>query len=116
MPTFKSGAFVQQCYSSHPLCLKFKTLTIPDRIVLTCINCGLRHRLFIGMLTTGAIAGGQPQTDATNDLSRCGADHSTELRVSAVNVVSDAVRLRCEQCRRTYDVAVTSFETYRKEV
>jgi hypothetical protein len=27
VPTFKTGAFAQQCYSSHPLSLTFKTLT-----------------------------------------------------------------------------------------
>jgi hypothetical protein len=28
MPTFKSGAFAQQCFSSHPLSLAFKALTL----------------------------------------------------------------------------------------
>src|SRR5205823_10824759 len=28
MPTFKSGAFAQQCFSSHPHSLTFKALTL----------------------------------------------------------------------------------------
>lgn len=116
MPTFKSGAFVQQCYSSHPLCLKFKTLNLPDRVVVTCTNCDMRHRLIIGTLTTRAPEESLENKQGTSHMSQCATDHPAELRVSAVDVLADAVRLRCGECQRTYNIAVSAFETYRKDV
>lgn len=116
MPTFKSGAFVQQCYSSHPLCLKFKTLNPPDRLVVSCTNCDMRHRLFIGTLTTRAPEESLEDKQATSHMSQCATNHPAELRVSAVDVLTDAVKLRCGECQRTYNIAVAAFETYRKDV
>ena len=116
MPTFKSGAFVQQCYSSHPLCLKFKTLNPPDRLVVTCTNCDMRHRLIIGTLTTRAADESHLDNEGTSHMSQCATDHPAELRVSGVDVLADAVRLRCGECQRTYNIAVAAFETYRKDV
>jgi len=116
MPTFKSGAFVQQCYSSHPLCLKFKTLNPPDRLVVICTSCDMRHRLIIGTLTTRAADESNKDNEATSHMSQCATDHPAELRVSAVDVLADAVRLRCGECQRTYNIAVAAFETYRKDI
>ena len=41
----RSGAFLQQCWSVHPLCLTVKRVE-PERIVvLTCSSCRMVHRV-----------------------------------------------------------------------
>ena len=115
MPTFKSGAFVQQCFSSHPLSLSFKALTLPDRVVVTCTNCKLRHRFTVRALTTREGEVGHNEKQATDEVAQCAAAHPTELRVSTVDVVRDSVKFRCGECRRTYNLDVSVFETYQGE-
>ena len=112
MPTFKSGAFVQQCFSSHPLSLQVKPLVGVDQIVVQCTCCDLRHRVFIGNLTsTRELTGDAAHTMEL--LAQCAAQHSGEVRISSVDVVADAVRFRCARCRRDYDATGAQFETYR---
>lgn len=115
MPTIKSGAFAQQCFAAHPLSLSFKSLTPPDRVVVECVNCHMRHRFTTRTLTTRAAEVGGPEREAVDDLAACGAAHPGELRVSAVDVMADAVKFRCGECRKTYVLVVSVFETYRKD-
>src|SRR5712692_599408 len=115
MPTFKSGAFAQQCFSAHPLSLSFKSLTPPGRVALECTNCHMRHRFTALALTTRTAEADSPEREATDDLGTCAAAHPGELRVSAMNVMDDSVKLRCGACRRTYSIAVSVFETYQKD-
>lgn len=113
MPTFKSGAFVQQCFSSHPLSLQVRPLVGVDRIVVQCTCCDLRHRVIIGSLTSHKeTSGGAAQI--LKLLAQCAAQHPAEVRISSVNVVGDAVKFRCSMCRREYDATGAQFETYRK--
>jgi hypothetical protein len=115
MPTIKSGAFVQQCFASHPLSLSFKILTLPNRVAVACTNCHMRHRLTVRALTVRPAEANDPERDATDGLAQCGATHPAELRVSGVDVVNDAVKFRCGECRRTYHLDVAAFETYQKD-
>jgi transcription elongation factor Elf1 len=115
MPTIKSGAFVQQCFASHPQSLSFKAFALPDRVVVTCTSCDLRHRFLVRTLTTRAGAEGSPEREAKDDLAQCVAAHPTDVRVTAVDVVHDSVKLRCGACSRTYKLTVSAFETYRRD-
>ena len=115
MPTFKSGAFVQQCFSSHPLSLSFKALTLPDRVIATCTDCRMRHRFTLRALTSLQSPVGNPKREATDDLAQCSKTHPAELRFSGVDMVRDSVTVRCGECRRTYNLDVAGFETYQKE-
>jgi len=116
MPTFKSGAFVQQCFASHPLSLSFQALTLPDRVVVMCTSCDMRHRFLVRTLTARAGEEGSPEREAKDDLAQCVAAHRADLRVSTVDVVHDSVKLRCGACSRTYKLTVSAFETYHKDV
>ncbi len=115
MPTYKSGAFVQQCFVSHPLALSFKALILPDRVAVLCTSCGMRHRFTVRALTTRAGEEGSPEREAKDDLAKCVAAHPADLRVSRVDVVHDSVKLRCGACSRTYKITVSAFETYLKD-
>ena len=115
MATFKSGAFAQQCFSAHPLSLSFKTLAPPDRVVVECTNCHMRHRFTTRSLTTRTAEVGGPEREATVDLGACAAEHPGELRVSVIDVMTDSVKLRCGACRKAYSISVSVFETYRKD-
>jgi len=116
MPTFKSGAFAQQCFSVHPLSLSFKALLLPDRLSVACTNCHMRHRFTFRSLTTREGEESAAAKDAAGDLAKCAAAHPAELRVSLVDVMQDAVKFRCHACRRTYSIDVSACETYQKEV
>lgn len=115
MPTFKSGAFVQQCFVLHPLSLSFKTLTLPDRVVVVCTSCDMRHRFIVRTLTTRGGEEGSAEREAKDDWARCVGSHPAGLRVSTVDLVRDSVKLRCGECSRTYKLMVSAFETYRKD-
>jgi hypothetical protein len=47
---FKSGAFIQQCFAVHPLCLNLKSLHLPSGLVLRCTSCNMLHRLTLRAL------------------------------------------------------------------
>jgi hypothetical protein len=142
MPTFKSGAFAQQCFSSHPHSLTFKSLTafspsttparpgvaisptcpepaetgsIPIyRIVLTCNVCDMRHRFVIQTLTSRLGRREERDTEAISQLSSCATAHCLDLRVSNMDVINDSVALRCGECHRAYHLGVSAIETYQK--
>jgi hypothetical protein len=111
--TFKSGAFIQQCFAVHQLNLSLKKLALPDRIVLVCSACNMLHRLTIRTLTSrlSAAVTEAVEKPVAEHLAYCVGTHPTALGVRAVDVTEDAVGLRCAECRRTYDLDVASFET-----
>lgn len=125
-PTFKSGAFAQQCFTSHRLCLALKRPVMPRQVVLTCTSCNLSHvmtlrRLAVrgpavrdsaGMAGKGETRGAGGREDRALDcLTRCAQSHPAALGVRAVDVLQDSVGLRCAECHRTYDLDVSAFET-----
>ena len=136
MPTFKSGAFAQQCFSSHPHSWTFKALTLitpvagsligpqPSsaetgslpiyRVVVTCNACDMRHRFVIQTLAARLGQREERDTEATSQLSCCATAHCLDLRVSSMDVINDSVGLRCGECDRAYHLGVSAMETYQK--
>jgi hypothetical protein len=47
----RSGAFLQQCWSVHPLCLTVKRIEADRIVVLTCSSCRMVHRVTAVMIT-----------------------------------------------------------------
>ena len=128
MPTFRSGAFAQQCYSSHPGSLKLKAFTnaasprtesvqgdeIEYRVVVTCDVCQMRHRLAIERLTSRLGQEEETETDAMSQLSGCAGEHPADLRVSSMDVTNDLVKFRCGGCHRMYQIVLSAVETYQR--
>ena len=117
----RSGAFLQQCWSVHPLCLTVKRVE-PERIVvLTCSSCRMVHRVTTGMITKKVWTGDSSppeldpaQPDGLVTLKTCLGAHTHALSVREMDVFQDAVWIRCAECRAQYDLTVSQFETHQK--
>ena len=117
----RSGAFLQQCWSVHPLCLTVKRVE-PDRIVvLTCSSCRMVHRVTADAVTrkASAVEPSSPESELTQPdglvaLKTCMGTHAPALSVREMDVFQDAVWLRCAECRAQFDLAVSQFETHQK--
>jgi hypothetical protein len=120
MPTFKSGAFIQQCYSVHPRCLTLEQFTEPDLARFACVSCRLVHLVTVrGVTTRVPVALAAREGPGTNErasdcLARCLNSHGPGLTVREMDVINDWIGLRCAECRRQYDLDVASFETQQR--
>ena len=117
----RCGAFLQQCWSVHPLCLMVKRIE-PERIVvLTCSSCRMVHRVTTGAITTHVSTGNPSlparviaQPDGLVALQSCLSTHAPALSVREMDVFQDAVWIRCAECRSQFDLTVSQFETHQK--
>jgi ribosomal protein L33 len=115
----RSGAFLQQCWSVHPLCVTVKRMTDEHAVVLSCSSCKSAHYLTVAMVTSQASsaqqrAGGDPCQDEPSGeecLKVCVSTHQAALTLREMDVFQDLVRLRCADCRRLYELTVSAFET-----
>ena len=119
---FKSGAFIQQCFAVHPLCLTLKTLHLPDALVLRCTSCNMLHRLTLRALTL-RVAAVRAVEDAARarekqsvaaHLEECAAAHPAALGVREMDVVRETAGLRCGECRKLYEIEISMFETHQR--
>jgi hypothetical protein len=116
-PTYRSGAFFQQCFSSHRLSLSLRKLALPERVTLRCSACQLLHRLTVRSVATKArtetpTAAAPAAHSAAELLAQCSTAHQAALGVRDMDVSQDFVGLRCAECRRVYDLQVAEFETH----
>ena len=117
----RSGAFLQQCWSVHPLCLTVKRIE-PDRIVVvTCSSCRMVHRVTTGAITRHLSTGDSSlppqeisQPDGLMALKHCLGSHAPALSVREMDVFQDAVWVRCAECRSQFNLAASQFETHQK--
>jgi hypothetical protein len=119
--TIRGGAFLQQCWSVHPLCLTVKRVE-PERIVvLTCSSCRMVHRVTTDAITRQASVAesalseaGPAEQDGLAALKTCMGTHMSALSVREMDVFQDALWVRCAECRAQYDLTVSQFETQQK--
>lgn len=118
----RSGAFLQQCWSVHPLCVAVKRMKDEHVVVLSCSSCKSVHHL-----TTSAVISKESSAQRTSEegilrdeppgeefLKACVSTHPASLSLREMDVFQDLVRLRCTDCRRLYDLSVATFETRQK--
>ena len=118
----RSGAFLQQCWSVHPLCVAVKRMGDDRRLVLSCSSCKSGHYLTVGLETpkdstaSELVAAGQIGQEVTGEelLSACIMTHRLAITLREMDVFQDLVLLRCADCRRHYTVQVSAFETHQK--
>jgi hypothetical protein len=121
---FRSGAFLQQCWSVHPLCLGVKRITAEHQLALACTSCRFAHYVTMNSVVVGAAAASEevaPSTDpltvrseARTLLASCLQAHAAALSLREMDVFEDLVVIRCAECRRHYGVTVAAFETHQK--
>lgn len=115
----RSGAFLQQCWSVHPLCVTVKRMADDRTVVLTCSSCKSAHHLALGMVALQESAAKEaakaPSGGSTDRgeawLTQCVAAHQSAITLREMDVFQDLVLLRCAECRRHYELTVSSFET-----
>ncbi|MDH4155418.1 MAG: hypothetical protein OEV01_16710 [Nitrospira sp.] len=115
----RSGAFLQQCWSVHPLCVTVKRMTEENAVVLLCSSCKSAHHLSIATVTSIASSVQQAAGEVTlldkpsggEHLKACVGAHAASLTLREMDVFQDLVRLRCADCRRLYELGVSAFET-----
>jgi hypothetical protein len=118
----RSGAFLQQCWSVHPLCVAVKRMGDDRTMVLTCSSCRSAHHLAIAMVVpkdpagqgtaTAGVVGENESAEAL--LSACVMTHRASLTLREMDVFQDVVVLRCADCRRHYALHVSGFVTHHK--
>lgn len=117
----RSGAFLQQCWSVHPLCLTVKRIEVDRIVVLPCSSCRMVHRVTVGAIIRQASAvdsssseSGPAQTDGLAALKTCLGAHAPALSIREMDVFQDALWIRCAECRAQFDLHVAQFETRQK--
>jgi len=120
---FRSGAFLQQCWSVHPLCVSVKRITVDNQLAFACTACRFAHYVTMGSVLLGPAVseesgastdGSEARPDAQARLANCLEAHAAALSLREMDVFEDLAVLRCAECRRHYAVAVTAFETHQK--
>jgi hypothetical protein len=118
---FHSGAFLQQCWSVHPLCVSVRRITSDNQLALACTSCRFAHYLTLGSIVVGTSVEQEPsgqaspgRAQAQSQLVGCLNAHATALSLREMDVFDDRAVIRCAECRRHYAVHVTAFETHQK--
>jgi hypothetical protein len=115
----RSGAFLQQCWSVHPLCLTVKRIEQDRIVVITCSSCRMVHRMTADAITRhisteDVSLSTVTQPDGLVALKNCLGAHAHALSVREMGVFQDAVWVRCGVCRSQFDLTVSQFETHQK--
>ena len=121
---FRSGAFLQQCWSVHPLCLGIRRITAENQLALACTSCRFAHYVTMGSVALGSSGTSEEiaqsvnvptaSSDAQTMLASCLEAHAAALSLREMDVFEDVAVIRCAECRRQYAVSVTAFETHEK--
>ena len=114
MPVYQSGAFLQQCFSVHPLSLCLKLVGLPETLGVFCENCRMRHRMTVSPLSDQGNdeSGSGTLVDGFEGLHACFQAHADEVRITSVDVERHAVQLRCRPCHRIFTLGIRLFETH----
>jgi len=119
---FQSGAFVQQCFAVHPLCLSLKRLDEQGRLIIACTSCRMMHQMVSGQVVArvaavpvdGDLSGAKGLPTAKELLAACLDAHPVSVTIRELDVIRDSVGLRCAECRRIFDLQVSVFESHQK--
>ena len=109
---FKSGAFLQQCFSVHPLSLSVKMITLPDKIGIVCVNCKSRHRLTFSTLTCQIVNPKSMKNGEAQSLESCITEHHNALRVMEISIDQKIIQFRCRLCKISFQATISMYETY----
>lgn len=119
---FHSGAFVQQCFAVHPLCIGLKRFENHGKLVFTCSSCRMAHHVTVDHVAARVAI----VLDAPNDpvrptldegaaaLNQCIVEHAGAVSIRELDVLRESMGMRCAQCRRIFDLHIAACETRQK--
>jgi len=120
----RSGAFLQQCWSVHPLCIAVKRIVEGRTLILACTSCRSVHHLSLSSVAARvsavldqseeSVPKASTQESGQAQLEGCLAAHPPALSLREMDVFEDLALVRCAECRRHYVVTVAAFETHQK--
>jgi hypothetical protein len=120
----RSGAFLQQCWSVHPLCVAVKRMAENRTLILSCSSCRLVHHLaFTTIVAKASVGLSEPNHPSKNrahaeeglsQLAGCLETHAPALSLREMDVFEDRALIRCADCRRHYALTVSAFETHQR--
>jgi hypothetical protein len=120
----RSGAFLQQCWSVHPLCVTVKRVTEGRTVVLLCSSCRFAHHVQCSAIVTSSSAAQRRsenqetpegrEVEGPSQLAACIEAHASALSLREMDVFEDYAVIRCADCRTHYALAVSVFETHQK--
>ncbi len=119
---FQSGAFMQQCFAVHPLCLSLKRIDEEGRLVIACTSCRMMHLMTTDQVVarvaavplSGEVTSARATPTARELLETCLQTHPVAVTIRELDVIRDNVGLRCGECRRMFDLQVSVFESHQK--
>ncbi len=119
---FQSGAFVQQCFAVHPLCLSLKRIDAEGRLFVACTSCRMVHHMVTEQVVArvaavpldGEVISIKAIPPAKELLATCLQAHPMAVTIRELDVIRDNVGLRCAECRRMFDLQVSMFESHQK--
>ena len=119
---FQSGAFVQQCFAVHPLCLTLKRMDGEGRLLVACTSCRMTHQMVTEQVVArvaavplgGEVISAKAMPTAKELLASCIHTHPEAVTIRELDVIRDNVGLRCSECRRMFDLQVSTFESHQK--
>jgi hypothetical protein len=121
---YRSGAFLQQCWSVHPLCVTVKRMTDDRTLILSCTSCRSVHHLALAsVVAKTSVALSRPDEEGESlprvegglvQLAGCLDVHASALSLREMDVFEDQALVRCAECRRHYALTVSAFETHQK--
>lgn len=119
---YQSGAFVQQCFAVHPLCLSLKRIDDEGRLVVGCTSCRMVHHMLPEQVVArvaavplgGEMTSARATPTARELLEACLRAHAVAVTIRELDVIRDSVGLRCAECRRMFDLQVSVFESHQK--
>jgi hypothetical protein len=120
----RSGAFLQQCWSVHPLCVAVKRIAENRTLILNCSSCRFVHHLTFSAITAKTSVrlsepDDQPKSRVRGEeglaqLAGCLETHALALSLREMDVFEDRALIRCADCRRHYVLTVSAFETHQR--
>jgi hypothetical protein len=119
---YQSGAFIQQCFAVHPLCLALKRIEDDGRLIIICTSCRMVHHVLVEDVVTRVAAvpadapdlNRAPPTTARDVLTACAVSHPVAVTIREMDVIRDSVGMRCAECRRVFNLQVAAFESHQK--
>ena len=104
------------------MCLAIKRMESEGRLIVVCTSCRMIHHMLIEQVVArvaavplgGEVISAKAMPTAKELLATCLLEHPVAVTIRELDVIRDNVGLRCGECRRMFDLQVSTFESHQK--